>query len=547
MQRNNNMSVIRRVDLEQQGDLVSVESDDAIRTLTSDEEGSEVSCKCKPGGPLGKTSLITGISQVYKMSKKRFRQEKSVESLELISEAIVGRDHLVVREMGRSSSSLEDIRQQIQQREEHSQKRYGKDKNGGKRIHVKKKEGKLSTKYEDFKRKIHQLQEEKKYLNKAKGYEGELNLPQNCMTKIKQKYEAVQYLKAELKDLTIKYKKCRTRNQGLENELRENTNKCENLERKIQELQVKNNQWERKNELYQTELLKLKREVCELTTLAVSFNTNIQEKHERNLHLAENLKNYEIKFKELKELKERMAMENENKVQQLEEKLKEWAIKYETCEEKNQQLEKQINERAWKCQDSKKTIQKLETEKKNWSRQGGSDGREIQHQEGDCNTPAPANEDFEREVQVIKGDNENKAVTDEEANQNLSQRELNCEEKVSQMEKEKTTLAMRNECNETMIQLLKEEMRKMAKKEEHIEMRLDLLEMQNTNLKNICKKLLKSTNKNRSLWSLMTKGNKKEENQRKETKVKVKPDKKLKEEKEKKEGGLMNWLHGLWI
>lgn len=563
-----------REGLEQNEGFVCEESDVATRTSINDEH-SETSCK-GTFGFLKETTLIKTNRRDDKRKKEKLRKEKDVGGLpERTLGTRVSQDQLEVRGMLKNASTREDIRWRGQQMEsieensellkrgddpqihkemeEENQKTSVEELNAEKIILLKEKRGKLAMKLENFKRKIWELEEEKKDLaHKAKSHEREFNLQRNYKTKIKKKCEVamvnqrteekVQCLEIELKDLAIKYKNCRVRNQRLDNQIRENAKKCESFQRRIQELRVKNDQWERKNELYHTELLKFKEEMSELTTLAICLNANIQEKHERNQQLAQKLKQYEVKVKELKEIQEGMAMEKK-KAQELEEKLKELAIKYETCEVRNQQLDNQMNEQARKCEDLEMKIQKLEKEK------GGSFRREIQR-EGECNA---ASEDFERELEVLKEDGENMVMTAEyyekkvqdleKANQRLSQRELNYEEKISQIEEEKNTLDVTNQCHETMIQLLKEEMEKMAKKEERIEIKLDLLEMQNSDLKNICKRLLKKTKKTTWSWSLFRKGKKKEEKQAKETRVEMRPDK---EWKEKKKGGLMKWIRGLW-
>lgn len=585
------MTDIRIKDLKHPGDFVCEESNDVIGTSTNNEKCSEeIFCKSKSCILLEGTTMVTEIRQDEKNSMERLREEKSVG--EDLTETTDSGGQLEVREMDKNVNTAEDIEHQmdsaeensvllirgddpqIQQMEEENQRTSEKETTDEETLHLEENKNELAMKCEDLQRKIRELEEEKITLTSmAKSYEREISLQRNYKTKIKKKCEMaiekqknegkVQHLEVELKDLAIKYKNCRVRNQRLDNQIRENAKKCESFERKIQELQVKNNHWERKNKLYQTELLKFKGDMSELTTLALCLNTHIQQKHERNLHLAQDLQNYESKLKELKETKDGITMENkknEEKVQQLEEKLKEVAIKYENCEMRNQWLDNQVNEQARKCEDFERKIQNLEEEKRDWSRKGGSYEREIQHREGECNTPATTSEESERQIQVLKEDKENLAMTAEyyvkkvqeleEANQRLSQKELIYEKKICQMEEEKNVLVMTSECHETMVQLLKEEMKKMAENEERIEMKLDQLEMQNSDLKNICKRLLKKTKKKKSLCYLFRRGQKNEANQAKETKVEMKPDKegkkKKKQQQKKKKGGLMKWIHGLW-
>lgn len=551
------MSDTRIKDLKHAGDVVCEESKDVIRTSTNNEKHSEeIFCKSKSCILLEGTTMVTEIIQDEKNSMERLREEKSVDEdlMELISETTDSEGQLEVREMDKNLNTVEeDIGHQmdsvkensvllirgddprIQQIEEENQKDSEKETNDEEILYLEENKNELAMKCEDLQRKIQELEKEKDLTSKAKSYEREINLQRINTTKIKKKCEKaiekqnegkVQHLEAELKDLAIKYKNCRVRNQRLENQIKESANKCESFERKIQALQEKNNNWERKNNLYQTELLKFKGEISELTTLAMCLNTNIQKKHEINLHLAQELQTYESKLKELKEIKDGMAMENkknEEKVQQLEEELKELAIKYKSCEMRNQWLDNQVTEQARKCEDFEREIQNLEEEKRDWSRKGGSYEREIQHREGDCNTPATASEEaVKRQIQVLKEDKENLAMTAaycakivqdlEEAYQRLSQKELTYEKKIK-------------------------EIKKMAENEEHLKMKLDQLEMQYSDLKNICKRLLKKKKK-KSLCYLFRKGKTNEANQAKETKVETKPDKEGKQcEKQKKKRG----------
>lgn len=571
------------------------ESKDVTGTSTHNGKGSEeIFCKSKSCTLLDLTSMVRETRPDERNSMERLRREKSVDvdSTEFVSETTDSGGQLEVREMDANLNTDEgDIGHetdsakvnsvllirgddpQIQQMEEESYKISEKETNDEQLFHLEENKNELATKCEDLQRKIGELEEEMKDLtSKAKSYEKEINLKRTYKTKSKKKCDMaiekqknegkVQHLEVELKDLAIKYKNCRMRNQRLDSQLKENAKKCESFERKIQELQVKNNHWERKNNLYQTELLKFKGDMNELTTLAMCLNAHIQQKHERNVLLAQALQNYETKHKELKEIKDEMAMENkknEEKVQQLEEKLKELARKYENCEMRNQRLDNQVNEQARKCEDLERKIQKLEEEKRDWSGKGGKRKREIQNREGECKTASAASEESGRQSQE---DEEDLAATAEcyvrkvqeleEANQRLSQKELIYEKQICQMEEEKNTLVMTSECRETMVRLLKVEMRKMAENEERIAGKLDRLEMQNGDLKNICKRLLRKTRKKKSLLCHLFRrwGEKSEAKRAKEAKGGVKPRDKKKGEKkkrrEKKKGGLMKWIHGLW-
>lgn len=561
------MTDIRIKDLRYPGDFICEESKGVIRTSSNNERYSEeIFCRSECCFLLEGTTTVTGISQGDSM--ETLREEKSVD--EDLSELILETsDQLEVREMDKNVNAVEKdmghqldsgkknyvllIRgddPQIQLMVEENQKISEKETSDEGMLHLEESKKELALKFEDLIRKIWELEEEKKDLaNRAESYEREICLQRNYKRKIKKKCEKqknegkVQHLEVELKDLAIKYKNCRAINQRLDNQMKENASKCESFERKIQELQIKNHHWERKNNLYQTELLKFKGEMSELTTLAICLNTHIQQKHERNLHLAQDLQNYETKFRELKETKDGMALENkknEEKVQQLEEKLKELAAKNENCEAKNKRLDDQVNEQAWKCEDFERKIQKLQEEKREWGRQGAS------CEKGDWKAAGEKKEGKESLTMTAKY-YVKKVQELEEANQRLSQKELVYEKKICQMEEEKTALVMTSECHEAMVQLLKGEIKKMAEKEERIEMKLDQLEMQNNDLKNICKRLLKKTKKKKSLFYFFRREKKNEPVQAKEAKE-VKPGKegKKKKNQKKKKGGWMKWIHGLW-
>lgn len=577
------MTDVRIKDLKHLGGFVCREPKNVIRTSTNNENCSEeIFCKSKSWVPLEGMTTVTEIRQDEKNNIERLSEVKNVDqgSTAFISETTDSGGYLEVRETDKNLYAVEkDIRHQmenvneypvllirgddpqIQQMEEENQNISGQETNDEETLHLEENTNQLARKCEDLQKKIWELEEEKKDLtSRAKCYEREISLQRNYKTKIKKKCEMaiekqmnegkVQHLEVELKDLAIKYKNCRTRNQRLDNQIKENAKKCEGFERKINELQVKNNHWERKNHLYQTELLKFKGDMSELTTLAICLNTHIQQKHERNLRLAQDLQTYETKLKELTEIKDRIDTENlrnEERVQQLEEKLKEMTKKYQNCEMRNQLLDSQVNEQVRKCEEFERKIQNLEKEKGGWSRKSGSYKKGIQDEEGECN-------EWERQIQVIKEDKENLAMTPEyyvkrvqeleEANQRLSQKELIYEKKICQMKEEKNALVMTSKCQETMVQLLKGEMKKMAENEERIEMKLDQLEMQNSDLKNICKRLLKKTRKKKPLCYLFRRGEKNEANQAKDAKVEMRHDKEGKKKKQK--GGLMKWIHKLW-
>ncbi|XP_056902357.1 myosin heavy chain, embryonic smooth muscle isoform-like isoform X2 [Takifugu flavidus] len=188
-------------------------------------------------------------------------------------------------------------------------------------------------------------------------------------------------------------------------------------------------------------------------------------------------------------------------------------------------LKEENGQLIMKCEDFKRKIQELEKEKKD-------------------------SEDFERELQVQKEDENMKMTAEyekkvqdlEKANQKLSQKKLIYKEKIRQMEEQKTVLDTTSEHQKTINQLLKEKIKKMEENEEHVTKKLDLLELQNTMLKKICKRLLKKSKKRKSPCSSFRNGRRKEEKQAKESKVEVKSDK----GKEKK-GALMKWIHGLFL
>lgn len=572
------MTDIRIKDLKYPGDFVCEATKDVIRTSTYNEKCSEeIFCRNKSCILLEGTTTVTEICQRDKNSTETLREEKSVDEdlTELISENTDSEGQLEVREMDKNVNAVEEDMghqmdsgkensvqliggddPQIQQMEEENRRISERDTSDEEILHLEESKMELAMKFEDLIRKIWELEEEKKELtNRAESYEREIHLQRNYKTKIKKKCEIaiekqrnegkVQHLEVELKDLAIKYKNCRARNQRLDNQIKENARKCESFERKTQELQVKNHHWERKNNLYQTELLKFKGEMSELTTLAISLNTHIQQKHERNLHLAQDLRNYETKLREVNEIKDGMAMENkknEEKVQQLEEKLNKLAIKYENCEMKNKRLDNQVNEQARKCEDFERKIQKLEEEKRDWGRNGGSCERGIQ---GDCNTPATATKEEKDNLTMTAKYYVKKVQELEEANQRLSQKELMCEKKICQLEEEKSALVMTSECHQAMVQLLKEEIKKMAEKEERIEMKLDQLEMQNNDLKNICKRLLKKTKEKKSLFQFFGRKKKTEPIRAKERKE-MKTGKEGNKKKNQKEGvSFFKWIFGL--
>lgn len=442
--------------------------------------------------------------------------------------------------MHKSSNSLEDnsellIRgddEQIHQMQIKNQEISEKESSDEEIIYLDKEKYKLTTKCEVFEIKTWELDGQGADLgSKPKSYEKEKHLQWNYKTqtnkngelamKNQTNEEKLQHLEGVLKDLIIRHKICRVRNQRLDNRIKENAKKFESYERIIQDLQLQNSQWGKKSTFCTKELLKFKADVSELTTLAFSLNKIIQEKHKNNLHLAMNLENHETKVKQLQEMKDGMAMENKkNKeyIQQLEEKMKELTLKYENCQVRNQQLDNHMKEQARKCEDLEREIQLL---MKNGKTQKAS---------------ATEAEYYEKKGQEL-----------EEANQieRSSQKELLFERKISQVEGNKKTLAKTNECNKTMVQLLKQEMKNMVEKEECIEMKLDLLEMQNGELKRICQRLLKRKTKKRSPWSLFKRNTKKEERQTKESKVEMEADREGEKKKKKEEGGFLNYIIGL--
>lgn len=542
------MTDVRTKELKHLSDFVCKEPKDVVRTSTSNENRSEKKfCQRRPWILLEARALLAEIRQDEKNSAERLGEVKSVDEglTELISESTDSGGHLEVGETDKILNTVEkdighqtgDVKEnpvllirgddpQIQDMEGENQKIPEEETSVEETLHLGENRNELAMKCEELQKKIW---EKNDLTSKVKSYEREINLQQTYMTKMKKNCEKgkekqinegrVQHLEVELKDLAIKYKNSRARNQRLDNQIKENAKTCEDYERKIHELQVKNNHWERKNHLCQTELLKFKEDVSELTTLAMCLNTHIQQKHERNLCLAQDLLNCVAELKELKETKDGIALENkknEEKVQQLEEKLQELATKHKNCEMRNQRLDSQANEQACKCEDFERKIQNLEKHKGERSRKGGSYKRGIQHQEGgEGSTAAAASDESEGQFQVRKEDEGNPATTLEyyvkkvqeleEANQRLSQKELTYEKKICRMKEEQNTLFMRSKCHKTMVQLLKEEMKKMAENEERIEMKLDHLEKQNSDLKKICNQLLEKTKKKNPPWCLFGK------------------------------------------